>query len=90
MISNNKFEQMSTDKFEAKYIKPYIKYFDSFITSRKEKTSDIYSSIYDKSVLILDDTISHGDTVSYCVEALNTTSKPNKCYVITLLSPLII
>lgn len=82
------YDKMESDYFEVKYIKKYIKYFGSYITQNNELIGDVYNDIEDKNVLILDDTISSGETISYCVDALLTTFNPKNIEVVTLLSPL--
>lgn len=74
---------MKIDKFEAKYVKKYLKYFNSYITVNEFTLEDVFDKIEDKNILILDDTISTGETVSYCVDALLTTFNPKNVDIIT-------
>ena len=83
------FMKMKGKYFEAKYIdKKYLKYIDCIISSSNEyELFDCLEYITNKNVLVLDDTISSGETVSRCVKAIQTYA-PKKIDVITLLSKL--
>ena len=81
------FHRMEGKYFEAKKMpKKYLQFIKEPITYRKgysmEKASEL---IFGKSVLVLDDTISSGASISACVRAINSFS-PKKLDVITLLS----
>lgn len=83
------FIKMKGKYFEAKYIdKKYLKYIDCIISSSNEyELFDCLEYITNKNILVLDDTISSGETVSRCVKAIQTYN-PKKIDVITLLSKL--
>lgn len=74
--------------FQAKYIpKKYLKYFKEIVSlSKKYKISDLYNNFYDKNVLVIDDVISSGITVSQEVESIKNNFNPKKVDVLTLLS----
>lgn len=77
------FRKMKTNYFEAKYIpKEYLKYI-KYIDDNGENVSDM---INNKNVLLLDDIVSSGNTVSSCLNNIKTTFKPKSITVLTLLS----
>lgn len=81
------FKKMGTD-FSTKFINPrkLIKFIDCIITYDTKKISEISPFIDDKNVLILDDTLTSGETVSRCVQNIHDTFTPKSITVITLLS----
>lgn len=81
------FNKMKGKWFEAKYInKKYLKYIECIISNNNDyELFDCLEYIMGKNILVLDDTISSGETVSRCVKAIQSYS-PNKVDVITLLS----
>lgn len=83
------FQKMKGKWFEAKYIdKKYLKYIDCVISKNDEyELFDCLEYITNKNILVLDDTISSGETASRCVKAIQSYD-PNKVDVITLLSPI--
>lgn len=76
--------------FEAKHMKKkYLKYFKSIISYNSQYTiKDLDQYITDKNVLILDDTISSGMTVSSATDAIVSDFRPKSVTIITLLSRL--
>ena len=77
------FRKMKTKYFEAKCIpKEYLKYI-KYIDDNGENVSDM---INNKNVLLLDDIVSSGNTVSSCLNNIKTTFKPKSITVLTLLS----
>lgn len=79
-------DKMPTDDFEAKRIrKKYLKYIKYITLGDKINAMD---KINDKDILILDDIMSSGTTISQCVENIRETFLPKSITVITLLSAL--
>lgn len=69
--------------FEAKlFKKEYLKYIKSLTTTGKDYSEELY----DKDVLILDDTYSTGETISRAVDAIRANYNPKSITAITLLS----
>ena len=81
------FKQMKGKWFEAKHInKKYLKYIECIISNNNNyELFDCLEYIMNKNILVLDDTISSGETISKCVKAIQSYD-PNKVDVITLLS----
>lgn len=81
------FKKMGTE-FSTKHINPreLIKFIDCIITYDTKMISEISPLIDDKNVLILDDTLTSGETVSRCVQNITETFSPKSLTVITLLS----
>lgn len=80
------FRRMKGKSFEAKYVnKEYLKYI-KYISSNDDE--NIRQYIDDKDILLLDDTISSGETVSQCIEGIKTNFTPKSITIITLLSKL--
>lgn len=73
------------DYFEAKKIHKELLQYIKYITY-DEENSEIREKIDGKDVLILDDIISSGESVSQAVEALKSGFEPKSITVITLLS----
>lgn len=78
------FKKMKTEYFEAKYInKKYLKYINYIGNSDTESYFDKFNN---KNILILDDSLSSGETISQCVRNISETFSPKSITVITLLS----
>lgn len=78
------FRRMKGEMFEAKYVnKEYLKYIKYIETN---SNNDIRKYIDDKDVLLLDDTISSGETVSQCINGIISNFIPKSITIITLLS----
>lgn len=73
------------DYFEAKKIHKELLQYIKYITY-DEENSEIREKIDGKNILILDDIISSGESVSQAVEALKSGFEPKSITVITLLS----
>ena len=90
-ILNDSFfrmERENNDIFSFKYISPE---FRPYITKTMDKNYSIIKyadEINDKDILILDDTISSGNTISEMTEDIINTYTPKSITVITLFSPL--
>ena len=84
---NRSFRRMKGKYFEAKLMKKeylkYVKYIgeDSDIENLREY-------IDNKDVLLLDDTISSGETISQCINGITSNFTPKSITIITLLSKL--
>ena len=77
------FQRMKGETFEAKYVKKeYLKYIKYIETNG----DDIRKYIDDKDILLLDDTISSGETVSQCINGILSNFIPKSITIITLLS----
>lgn len=78
------FRRMKGNTFEAKYVKKeylkYIKYIDT------NGDDNIRKYIDNKDILLLDDTISSGETVSQCINGILSNFIPKSITIITLLS----
>ena len=78
------FRRMKGETFEVKYVKKeylkYIKYIETI------SDDDIRKYIDDKDILLLDDTISSGETVSQCINGILYNFIPKSITIITLLS----
>lgn len=81
------FQKMDGKYFEAKKVpKEYIRFIKEIVSYREGfSVKDAYDKLAGKSVLVLDDTISTGASISACVRTINTFG-PKKLDVITLLS----
>ena len=80
------FRRMKGASFEAKIMnKKYLKYIKYISTEYNE---DIRSKIDNKDILILDDTISSGETISQCINGVLSNFVPKSITIITLLSKL--
>lgn len=78
------FRRMKGETFEAKYVKKeYLKYIKYIETNGDD---DIRKYIDDKDILLLDDTISSGETVSQCINGILSNFMPKSITIITLLS----
>ena len=78
------FRRMKGETFEAKYVKKeYLKYIKYIETIGDD---DIRKYIDDKDILLLDDTISSGETVSQCINGILSNFIPKSITIITLLS----
>ena len=78
------FRRMKGETFEAKYVKKeYLKYIKYIETNGDD---DIRKYIDDKNILLLDDTISSGETVSQCINGILSNFIPKSITIITLLS----
>ena len=78
------FRRMKGKTFEAKYVKKeYLKYIKYIETNGDD---DIRKYIDDKNILLLDDTISSGETVSQCINGILSNFMPKSITIITLLS----
>ena len=78
------FRRMKGETFEAKYVKKeYLKYI-KYIEANDD--NDIRKYIDDKNILLLDDTISSGETVSQCINGILSNFIPKSITIITLLS----
>ena len=78
------FRRMKGETFEAKYVKKeYLKYIKYIETNGDD---NIRKYIDDKDILLLDDTISSGETVSQCINGILSNFTPKSITIITLLS----
>ena len=78
------FRRMKGETFEAKYVKKeYLKYIKYIETNGDD---NIRKYIDDKNILLLDDTISSGETVSQCINGILSNFMPKSITIITLLS----
>ena len=78
------FRRMKGTSFEAKYVnKEYLKYI-KYISSNDDENLRQY--IDNKNILLLDDTISSGETISQCIDGILSNFIPNTITIITLLS----
>lgn len=78
------FRRMKGKTFEAKYVKKeYLKYIKYIETNGDD---NIRKYIDDKDILLLDDTISSGETVSQCINGILSNFIPKSITIITLLS----
>lgn len=83
---NRSFRRMKGTSFEAKMMnKKYLKYI-KYISSNNDE--DVRSKIDDKDILLLDDTISSGETISQCINGVLSNFVPKSITIITLLSKL--
>ena len=83
---NRSFRRMKGESFEAKYIKKeYLKYIKYISTNSNDNIRD---KIDNKDILLLDDTISSGETLSQCIEGIISNFYPKSITIITLLSQL--
>ena len=83
---NRSFRRMKGRSFEAKYInKEYLKYI-KYISSNNDENLRQY--IDNKDILLLDDTISSGETISQCIDGILSNFIPKSITIITLLSQL--
>ena len=83
---HHSFRRMKGTSFEAKIMnKKYLKYIKYISTEYNE---DIRSKIDNKDILILDDTISSGETISQCINGVLSNFVPKSITIITLLSKL--
>ena len=84
------FSKMKTERFEAKYVKKeYLKFIKTIVClSNKISYEKCIEMFANKSVLILDDTISTGQTVSNTSNIIKRMYGPKSVTIITLLSRL--
>ena len=81
---NRSFRRMKGKSFEAKYVnKEYLKYI-KYISSNNNENLRQY--IDNKDVLLLDDTISSGETISQCINGILSNFIPKSITILTLLS----
>ena len=80
------FRRMKGTSFEAKMMnKKYLKYI-KYISSNNDENLRQY--IDNKDILLLDDTISSGETISQCINGVLSNFVPKTITIITLLSKL--
>jgi hypothetical protein len=80
------FRRMKGKFFEAKYVdKKYLKYI-KYISLNNDENLRQY--IDNKNILLLDDTISSGETISQCINGILSNFMPKSITIITLLSKL--
>ena len=78
------FRRMKGETFEAKYVKrEYLKYIKYIETNGDD---NIRKYIDDNDILLLDDTISSGETVSQCINGILSNFIHKSITIITLLS----
>ena len=83
---NRAFNRMEGTDFEAKVMnKEYLKYIKYIGVNNKVNIRPIMD---DKKILLLDDTISSGNTVSQCIEGIISNFTPKSITIVTLLSQL--
>ena len=83
---NRAFNRMEGTDFEAKVMnKEYLKYIKYIGVNNKVNIRPIMD---DKKILLLDDTISSGNTVSQCIEGIISNLTPKSITIVTLLSQL--
>jgi len=89
-ICFNSMDTKNNHYFSYKYIKDVNlrKYITRTIHSSNEKTIDYAIHINDKNILILDDTIASGSTISEVCKEISETFTPKSITVITLFSKL--
>lgn len=81
------FNKMKSGYFESKYMdKDLMKYLSMVVAFDRQQVADIAPMIDGKNVLILDDTLSSGKTISDCAKIIESTFNPKKLTFITLLS----
>ena len=77
---------MKGDYFEAKMMRKDLLKYISYITYNEDEDTNIRENIDGKDVLVLDDIISSGESVSQAVDAIKDSFIPKSVTVITLLS----
>ncbi|MBO5673187.1 MAG: phosphoribosyltransferase [Paludibacteraceae bacterium] len=83
------FRRMEGADFEAKHMdKEYLKYVKYIGINNDNNDVNIRPMIDGKDILILDDTISSGTTVSQCIEGIISNFTPKSITIVTLLSQL--
>ena len=84
---NRSFRRMKGKSFEAKkkIKKEYLKYIKYISTNNDE---NLRQYIDNKDILLLDDTISSGETISQCIDGILSNFIPKSITIITLLSKL--
>ncbi len=83
---NRAFNRMEGADFEAKVMnKEYLKYIKYIGVNNNVNIRPIMD---DKKILLLDDTISSGNTVSQCIEGIISNFTPKSITIVTLLSQL--
>ncbi|GHT55954.1 hypothetical protein AGMMS49982_22420 [Bacteroidia bacterium] len=89
-IINARLERSKCKYISSKHIdKRYVKYIEFVgVTTNYDILRDMVPRIDGKSVLILDDTMSSGRTISQCADAILETFNPKKVTIITVLSTL--
>lgn len=86
------FEKMQkdNDKFSFRYIPKELRKYITKLYNENwiDNELDYTSLINDKDILILDDTVTTGSTISHFVQTINDMYTPKSITVITLFSPL--
>lgn len=77
---------MKGDYFEAKMMRKDLLKYISYITYNEDEDTNIRENIDGKDILVLDDIISSGESVSQAVDAIKDSFIPKSVTVITLLS----
>ena len=85
----NAYDKMNDDTFEAKYIpKEYLQFYGHILSfGKKYEIFDLYKTVFDKNVLILDDIVSSGATLKNSADEVKAWGAKH-IDAITLLSPL--
>lgn len=84
---NRSFRRMKGEHFEAKVMdKKYLKYIKYI--GEENNAEDLRQYIDGKDILLLDDTISSGETISQCINGITSNFTPKSVTIITLLSKL--
>ena len=78
-------QEMLKESFEKSYINDLDNYI-IYIETNGDDDDDIRKYIDDKDILLLDDTISSGETVSQCINGILSNFIPKSITIITLLS----
>lgn len=86
-VINDTFDEMG-NYFSFKYIPTYLRKYIKKSMLLNPKHKNVEELINDKDVLILDDTIATGATVSEMTKSIKYIFKPKSLTVITLFSPL--
>lgn len=84
---NRSFRRMKGIYFEAKMLKKeYLKYIKYI--GEESNIENLRQFIDDKDILLLDDTISSGETISQCIDGITSNFTPKSITIVTLLSKL--
>lgn len=84
---NRSFRRMKGEYFEVKLMKKeYLKYIKYI--GEESDIENLREFIDDKDILLLDDTISSGETISQCINGIINNFIPKSITIITLLSQL--
>ena len=84
----NKMNQENGGLFSFKYIPKFIRNEIFGTMALNEITPEIADNINDKNILIIDDTVSSGTSISQSANAIIQTFQPKSITFLTLLSPL--